>query len=35
MASHAPPEMKMQDCQDDDKESVPINQEMDDQPSRV
>ena len=34
MASYAPTEMKMQDHQDDDKEGVPINQEMDDQPSR-
>ena len=26
--------MKMQDHQDDYKEGVPVNQEMDDQPSR-
>ena len=30
MASHAPQEMKMQDCKDDYKEGVLINQEMDD-----
>ena len=34
MASHAPPEMKMQDCKDGDKEGVLIKQEIDDQPSR-
>ena len=34
MTRHAHTEMKMQDHQDDDKESVPINQEMDHQPSR-
>ena len=34
MASHAPPEMKMQDCKDDDEQGVLINQEMDDYPSR-
>ena len=34
MARHAHTEMKMQDHQDDDKESVPINQEIDNQPSR-
>ena len=34
MASHAPPEMKMQDRKDDYKEGVLINQEMDDQPYR-
>ena len=34
MASHASTAMKIQDLQDDDKEGVPINQEMDNQPSR-
>ena len=34
MARCAHTEMKIQDCQDDDRESVPINQEMDNQPSR-
>ena len=34
MASHAFPEMKIQDRKDGDKEGVLINQEMDDQPSR-
>ena len=33
MASHAPTEMKIQDHQDDDEEGVPINQDMDNQPS--
>ena len=34
MARCACTEMKMQDHQDNDKESVPINQEMDNQPSK-
>ena len=34
MARHAHTEMKTQDHQDNDKERVPINQEMDKQPNR-
>ena len=34
MARHAHTEMKTQDCQDNDKERVPMNQEMDKQPNR-
>ena len=34
MVRHAYTEMKTQDCQDNNKESVPTKQEMDKQPNR-
>ena len=34
MVRHACKEIKTQDCQDNNKERVPIKQEMDKQPSR-